>query len=238
MLKEIVSKNLVFNTFVDNVEEEEGVMGFSDEDNFDSNLEDVYLSTLNNQVESAYEIENEQGTPRYSTLQSTYLDNQLVSNPLVQQNINQNWNSTQPLNSHLISFNNNNSLMLNQTNSLAYPSFITHVNPSFYPQVNMLSNHNINDVTPVTISQSQTQRSQLSGRYVLKDLDINSQLPSQVQRRSQPQQQTQARPQTQVQQQTQAQVQLDKDQNNTTAKKRGRKRLPRDENGNIIRPNK
>ncbi|RNA12879.1 hypothetical protein BpHYR1_007736 [Brachionus plicatilis] len=41
----------------------------------------------------------------------------------------------------------------------------------------MLSNRNLNDVTPVTTSQAQTQRFQLSGRYVLNDL--NSQLQSQ-----------------------------------------------------------
>ncbi|RNA44034.1 hypothetical protein BpHYR1_043877 [Brachionus plicatilis] len=41
----------------------------------------------------------------------------------------------------------------------------------------MLSNRNQNDVTPVTTSQAQTQRFQLSGRYVLNDL--NSQLQSQ-----------------------------------------------------------
>ncbi|RNA22832.1 hypothetical protein BpHYR1_007724, partial [Brachionus plicatilis] len=41
----------------------------------------------------------------------------------------------------------------------------------------MLSYRNLNDVTPVTTSQAQTQRFQLSGRYVLNDL--NSQLQSQ-----------------------------------------------------------
>jgi hypothetical protein len=48
-LKELVTKNLVFNMYIDNMDEEEAIMGFMDEDNFDSNLEEVNLPTQTNQ---------------------------------------------------------------------------------------------------------------------------------------------------------------------------------------------
>ncbi|RNA25461.1 hypothetical protein BpHYR1_034499 [Brachionus plicatilis] len=48
------------------------------------------------------------------------------------------------------------------------------VQQNLFTHPNMLSNRNLNDVTPVTTSQAQTQRFQLSGRYVVNDL--NSQL--------------------------------------------------------------
>ncbi|RNA43856.1 hypothetical protein BpHYR1_026112 [Brachionus plicatilis] len=91
----------------------------------------------------------------------------------------------------------------------------------------MLSNRNLNDVTPVTTSQAQTQRFQLSGRYVLNNL--KSQLQSQPRLQALVQN---TRPQPQPV------VNNTDSQENTAVKKRGRKRLPRDENGKIIRPSK
>ncbi|CAF1130576.1 unnamed protein product, partial [Brachionus calyciflorus] len=40
ILCDLVNRNLKFGSFVDNIEEEEEVMGFTDEDNFDENLKD------------------------------------------------------------------------------------------------------------------------------------------------------------------------------------------------------
>ncbi|RNA29824.1 hypothetical protein BpHYR1_029257 [Brachionus plicatilis] len=77
-LKELVSKNLVFNTYIDNIEEEEAIMGFDDEDNFDENLEEENVSALN--IQESVEIEPEQSRPT-STLQSNDILNiQLASN--------------------------------------------------------------------------------------------------------------------------------------------------------------
>ncbi|CAF1148323.1 unnamed protein product, partial [Brachionus calyciflorus] len=69
-LSELVSKNLVFNSYVDNLEEEDTIMGFSNEDANDDNLleENFAGLSLTNRINDDYEME--QDSPQPTTQQS------------------------------------------------------------------------------------------------------------------------------------------------------------------------
>ncbi|RNA01128.1 pogo transposable element with KRAB domain-like, partial [Brachionus plicatilis] len=174
-LRNLVDKNLVFNFYVDDLDEVEDIMGFDTVDQDDENLEEVLNYNHND------DVNEEISSPRDSLLLTQIPSFQpvMVLDSVIQEtgsvgSINGGGGIlyVQPSTSGITVLSNNS---ISNSSVTPYPNFVHPTSSAstiaFVPQNQSNLNHN----TPVTSNDAQRNK-QLIGRFVLNELAMNTQL--------------------------------------------------------------